>query len=96
MATRWAAARTGGDEVGYGFGLREVETAVGKGTSGKFAGGGSATAAVYEGQYDVLGDVGRAVAGYLDRILSGIGVRARKRAMTTWSSKSPSWLYISP
>ena len=70
-----SGGRTGGDEIGYGFGLREVETAVGKGTSGKFAGGGSATATVYEGLYDVLGDVGRAVAGYLDRVLSGIGVR---------------------
>ena len=75
MATRWAAAEREGDEVGYGFGLREVEAAVGKGASGKFARAGSSTAAVYEGQYDLLGNVGRSVAGYLDRVLSGIGVR---------------------
>lgn len=66
--------RGGGDEVGYGFGLRQVEFAVGEGPPGELAGGGQAAALTQQQGDDLLLYVGRTVARNLYGVFAGEGV----------------------
>ena len=64
----------GGDEVGYGFCLGEVEFAVEVGTLGEFARVGLATTLLREAGEDLLSDVRRAMERDFSRVLTCVGV----------------------
>ena len=68
------AGGLGGDEVGDGFGLSEVEASIEEGAAGEFAGAGGAGAQTEEGVEDALGHDGAAVDAEFDGILAGVGV----------------------
>ncbi len=63
------------DEVAHGFGLGEVDASVEEGAHGELAGLGEARAAGQRHFHDVTQHDGRAVAGDLDYIIGGVGVR---------------------
>ena len=69
------AGRGGGDQVGHRLGLAQVHLAVHEGPLGELAGLGQAAARGDERPQDALLDVGRPVAGDLDRVLAREGVR---------------------
>ena len=64
------------DEVGDGFGLGEVETAIQEGALGEFAGTGLAAPRFDEGAHDLALDELRAVDVELHGVLAGVGARA--------------------
>ena len=66
--------RGGGDEVGHGFGLRQVELAVDEGAAGELAGGGQPAALAQQQGHDLLLYVDGAVARDFDGIFAGEGV----------------------
>ncbi len=64
----------GGDEVGGGFGLEEVQFAVLEGAAGEFAGFGGAGAATDEGAGDGGEDGAAAVEGEFGAVFAGEAV----------------------
>ena len=64
----------GCNEVGYGFGLGEVEFAVEVGTLGEFARVGLAATLLGEEGEDLLGNVGGAVERYFGGVFACVGV----------------------
>ncbi|MFN8537906.1 MAG: hypothetical protein U0232_10590 [Thermomicrobiales bacterium] len=67
--------RAGGDDAEHGFGLGEVEAAVGEGAQGEFARfGGAGTGAQAGAQHFARGDEA-AVALEFDHLLAGVGAR---------------------
>jgi hypothetical protein len=66
--------RGGGDEVGDGLGLGEVDAAGEEGALGELAGFGEAGAAGTALADDVFEQDGRAVGGDLDQVFGGVGV----------------------
>ena len=61
------------DQIGHGFGLREVNAPVEKGAAGEFAGLGQPRAVCEDGVEDQFCGQNSAVAGDLDDILAGEG-----------------------
>jgi hypothetical protein len=61
-------------EVGNGLGTAKVHLAVEEGAHGELARVGLARAKIKQGQEDLLGDVGRCVATYLNDILACVGI----------------------
>ena len=68
-------ARRGGDGVGHGFGLREIEFPGQIGADGELSGLGHASARGGQQPEDFRNDVGRSVTRYFDRIFTRVGVR---------------------
>jgi hypothetical protein len=71
--------RIGGNQVGYGLGLGQVEGPVQKGALGKLAGLGQPGPAAGEQGQNLLDDVVGAVAADFDHVFAGVGVRPPKQ-----------------
>ena len=66
---------SGGDEVGHGFGLAEVELAVEVGALGELTWAGHAAAVLDEEFQDLIDDIGGAVTGDFHGVFAGVAVR---------------------
>ena len=69
-----------GDEVGHGFGLAQVHLSVEEGALGVFARPCGAAPLADEQLHHLLEDVGRAVAGYLHRVLARVRMGCAEEA----------------
>ena len=67
--------RGGGDQVGDGLGLGEIDTAAEEAALGELAGFGEAGAVCTALANDAFEQHGRAVGGDFDHVFAGVGVR---------------------